>query len=487
MNLKKSIPYISGIVGALLLFFIGWEYNMPVIGWISYPLLVYSFRAIRKWTMTLPLVFLFIIVRFLSINGGWDMGFWLTFAFAILVLAPLLTSLYLDRAFNVHMNHVLATLIFPSAYIVLDFFITFINVGMTFSLVYNQSTFLEFVQISSMFGSWFTGFVVAWFAPVVVLLVHHLGSLRTVRKPLILYFSILSFILLFGCFRLAFARPHSETVRIASISEEHKQDYWNITDRNTPRNESELYKPEMKTIEEKLFNQSQKAADYGAKIIFWSEGNCPLYEDDYETFLDRARSFAKENRVYFMPSCVVLLYDRTKNDNISIIINPEGNIEYRYEKTVSWYPSDSDGKLPIIPTPYGKLSTAICFDMDFPELISQANEADIMLVPGFDTKKIADFHTRVSFLRGIENGFSVIRHANKSASISADYMGNTLSYQNYFYTPDRMMISDVPTKGAWTLYGYTGEIFLWLNFAGFAFLLFLVLKKRLKKEVRNRS
>lgn len=124
----------------------------------------------------------------------------------------------------------------------------------------------------------------------------------------------------------------------------------------------------------------------------------------------------------------------------------------------------------MIQTPYGKLSTAICFDMDYPGLISQAKDADIMLVPGYDTRKIANFHTRVSFLRAVENGFSIVRQANAAASISADYMGNTITYQNYFFTSDRVMISDVPTKGVWTFYGFTGEIFLWFVFFGFILL-----------------
>lgn len=287
---------------------------------------------------------------------------------------------------------------------------------------------------------------------------------------------ILSAVLLFGCFRLVLARPNSETVCVASITEKHPQDYWTITDRNTPRDEAPSIKPEMKAVEDKLFEQSQKAADYGAKIIFWSEGNSPMYEDGYEAFVKRAADFAGVNRVWFVPACVVLHYDRAKNDNLAIIFDPDGKMQYRYEKTISWYPTDSDGRLPVIQTPYGKLSVAICFDMDYPQLISQARNADIMLVPGYDTKKISDFHTRVSFLRGIENGFSEVRQANESASISADYLGNTLTYQNYFNTPDRIMISDVPTRGVWTLYGFTGEVFLWVDIAGFVLIVIAALR-----------
>lgn len=209
-----------------------------------------------------------------------------------------------------------------------------------------------------------------------------------------------------------------------------------------------------------------------------------MYEDDFDAFMARARSFAKDNGVYFMPAVVNLLYGETKNMNLAIMINPDGEVEFRYEKTISWYPSDSDGVIPVIDTPYGRLSTAICFDNDYPMLVSQAKNSDIMLIPAFDTKKIDDFHTRVAFLRGIENGYSTVRQSNEGSSISAHYLGNTLTYQNYYRTEDRVMISDVPVRGKTTLYGLTGEIFLWLDFAAFVVLIvyYLILRKRTKMK-----
>ncbi len=462
--------YIAGVAGALLLFFIGWEFNIPLAAWVAFPLLVFCFRSLKRWYASFPLIVLMILVRFFSIHGGWDMELWLEGIFSVVVLVPLLAGLFLDRFYSGRLNSFLATLVFPCVYTILDYFLTYANLGMTFSLAYNQCTFLEFIQITSVFGSWFAGFVVAWFAPVAVLFVRNITRLKDEWKPLVAYFSILAFILSFGSFRLALSRPQSQTVRIASVTAEHRQDYWTITDRKTPRDEAASNKPEMEATREELFDQSQKAADYGAKIIFWSEGNAPMYEDDFPTFMERAQKFAKDNRVYLIPSCVVLRYEKDKNDNLAVIINPNGQIEYKYEKTISWYPTDSDGRIPVIQTPYGKLATAICFDMDYPYLIAQASDADILLAPGYDTRKIANFHTRVAFLRGVENGFSVVRQANEAASISADFMGNTLTYQNYYFTQDRVMMSDVPTKGSWTIYGFTGEVFLWLVFAGFILL-----------------
>lgn len=481
INMKSSklgSSYLIGIVGSLLLFFVGWEFNIPLMAWVSFPLLVFSFRSIPKWQYTVPLIPLIAIVKFTVIHGGWSLGLLMEIAFSVIVSIPLIASLYLDRAYCKHLNPLLATLIFPCTYTILDYLLIYANIGTTFSLADSQSTFLGFIQIVSIFGSWFAGFIVAWFAPVAVLFLTNLTRLKSVWRPLVTYFTILSVIMLFGGSRLVLNRPQSQTVRVASITAPFDQDYWSITDKGTPRDDAEKIKPQMAKIQDELFTMSKKAVDYGAKVIFWSEGNYPVYEDDYSAFLDKAKSFARENNVYFMPSCVEFLYGQSRHNNLANIINPRGELEYRYEKTISWYPSNSDGKIPVINTPYGKISAAICFDMDFPSLISQAKDADIMLVPGYDTKKIADYHTRVSFLRGIENGFSVVRQANEGASISADYMGNTLAYQNYYNTDSRIMISDVPAKGEWTFYGFTGEIFLWLVLAGFVCLNVWYLRKQ---------
>ena len=67
MKEKRQFPYyLAGIIGSILLFFIGWEYNIPLMGRVSFPLMVYCFRSIPKWYKTLPLVVLLIIIRFFS-------------------------------------------------------------------------------------------------------------------------------------------------------------------------------------------------------------------------------------------------------------------------------------------------------------------------------------------------------------------------------------------------------------------------------------
>ena len=487
---KNSLlkPWLFGLAGAILTLFIGWEFNSPLAPWLAFPLLIVSFRGTGKWYATLPVVLVLSIVRFFVIHGGWDgMAAVLELTFALATIVPLVAALYLDRAFAGRLSPLLGTLLFPSVYIALDWVLIYTNLGMTFSLSYTQATFLALSQSAALFGSWFTGFLVAWTAPVLALAYAKRRELAATWKPLVFYASILALVLGYGSFRLSVNRPASPTVRVASISVAHAEDYWNITDKGTPREEAAARTSSMAAEQDQLFARSKAAVDYGARIIFWSEGNCPLYEDDYPAYLEKAGAFARQHQVWFMPAMVVLHYGQTWNDNLAVLFKPDGTRAWRYEKTISWYPSQSDGKVPLVDTPYGRLASVICFDMDYPNLIRQARNADIMLVPAFDTLKIDDYHTRVAFLRGIENGFSVVRQASKGTSIAADWRGSTIAYQRYATTEERTMISDVPTKGVWTLYGATGEIFLWLVWAGLAALIVLVVlaSRRARSEVQG--
>jgi len=116
---------------------------------------------------------------------------------------------------------------------------------------------------------------------------------------------------------------------------------------------------------------------------------------------------------------------------------------------------------PAVVVPYGRIGAAICFDMDFPGFIHRLGQmrADIVLVPAYDREKIRPFHTEVGLLRGVENGFSVVRQTNEGTSMATDGTGRVLARQEFFETRDRLMLTDVPTRRVPTLYSLVGEGF----------------------------
>ncbi len=472
---ETIIWYIVGLAGSVLIFFVGWARNIPAAVWLSTILLVRSFRGLDRWYDTIPILIATAIFRWLSITGGWDLSFPLEFVFSILVLLPLWVALYLDRWANRRDLSFGSLLLFPLILTIGDFLLGFSPLGTVFSPGAGQFSLKLLSQTISLTGLWGLTFLIGFTATAINHVWEKEFDFRNAARPVLVLLAVFAVLLTYGSAKLLLTRPESGTVRIAGVTEPHSQDYWAITDSNTPRDGKADVVDGMNQINDLLFAGSLRAAEAGAEIIFWSEGNAVLYEDDEAAFLKRSAAFAKEHEVYFAPGLLVLQYDRTKNDNLIYLFSPAGDQLFRYEKTFSWYPTDSDGIVPTAETPWGTLSAVICFDLDFPRLLRQAaqKEVDILLVPGYDTELISPYHTQIGLLRGVEYGFSVFRQANESTSIAADYNGNILAYQHYFDTEDRLLMADVPVKGIRTLYGYLGDWFVYLSIAVLVFVVVL--------------
>ena len=468
----------SGFVGAILIFFVGWHWHVGIAVWVSAILLVRSFRMTEKWYGTLPVLGATILFRYLSITGGWDMPFHMEFVFSLLVLLPLWAALYADRWYARSGRRLGALLMFPLVYTAGDFLLGFSPLGTVFSPAVGQFSYEALAQTVSLTGLWGLTFLIGLTATTANAVWENGFDLRKTGRPVAVLAAVFALLLAYGYGKTLLTRPSDGTVRVAGATETHLRDYWSITDNGTPRESKAEYAPELMAMQDRLFAQSQRAAEYGAQIIFWSEGNAVMYEDDLNAFLERSRTFAREHGVYFAPTPLVLRYDRMKNDNLLYLFGPDGEILFRYEKTNSWYPTDSDGIIPSAETPWGTLSAVICFDLDFPQFLRQAYQqnVDILLVPGYDTEHISPFHTQIGRFRGVEYGFSVFRQANKSTSIATDYNGNVLTYQDYFDTNDRLMIADVPVKGIRTIYGAVGDWFIALVWATLAAVVVLTVR-----------
>ncbi len=262
---------------------------------------------------------------------------------------------------------------------------------------------------------------------------------------------------------------------------EHKTDYYStIIDKNTPKSEIERYAKKIESINAKLFAESKKAGDFGAKIIFWSEVDGILYKANKSSFMKRAALFAKKYKVYFAPAVVILHYNSGYAENKIIMFDPDGKIAFEYEKTHSWYSTHSDGTIKTVDTPYGKIGSAICFDADFPSLLRQAakKKVDILLNPKYDTQRISPGHTYSGFMRAVEGGYSMISQVNRGISMATDYRGNIISYQDFFTTAEKIMIADVPTRRKETLYTYLGEWFVYLSIGFLLFSFLYVIRKK---------
>jgi apolipoprotein N-acyltransferase len=239
----------------------------------------------------------------------------------------------------------------------------------------------------------------------------------------------------------------------------------------------------------KLLGLSIKAADEGAKIIFLHEGSLWVLKENEKELVNKACKLARDKGIYFGLSLVVMTTDfpATKAENKTVWIDPKGNIIWVFDKafpTLTEPLNPGEKKIKSFDTPYGKIASVICFDMDFPTFINQAGKknVDIMLVPANDWKEITPYHPNMAKLRAIENGFSMVRATGQGLSLAVDYNGKVLNQLNYYQTEENIMISDIPIKGVKTIYAKFGDWFVWVCIIGISYIIGRLFFRRKTKD-----
>lgn len=454
-------------LGGLAYAFVGWRWNMALACLAAPPLLMRFSRRRERWYGVFSLMPFLALGTFLAFYKAWDLDPWMIVMISCLRPLLVIVPLLLDRGLRRRLPPFAPSLVFPASMVAIEYAMSFSPFATVLSGVVGLYGLRELSQLSSLFGIWGLGFLAYWLAPAANAFVEADFRLKPAGAAALVPLVTLGAALAFGAIRIGSAPIGAPTVRVAGISVEHPRDYWNLIDEKTPRDKALALVSETAAIEEKLFETSSRAAAEGAKIVFWSEGDCVLNEDEEAAFTARACAFAKEKDIYLGAAVLVLHYGSGLSDNKVLLCTPEGRLASTYVKTISWYPTGSDGKLKVVDTPYGRLGAAICYDMDTPAFARGLSRlgADIVIVPAFDTERIRPFHTEVGLFRAVENGYSVFRQVAAGTSMAVDGRGIVRGMQDYFAGPDRLCIADLPMKAERTLYGVIGDLFAWLDLA----------------------
>jgi len=481
-----NLAYLG--TGAIAFAFIGWRWNMALAPLLALPLLM---RYTRGCSNGFGLVLawpLLAIGAGLAMWRTWDLDLWLFFAVPLLRVLFILIPLALDRLARRRLGPLVSTLVFPASMVAFDFVLSF----SPFSTVPASAVGLfgnrELSQITSIAGIWGLGFLVYWLAPAFNALAESHFDFKKAGTATILPLAAFGAALAFGAVRIATDPIGVPSVRVAGVGVDHPRDYWNLIDEGTPREKVLALAPELAAIEDELFARSARAVAAGARILTWSEGACVLAEESEPAFVERAQSFARESGVYLAAAVLTLHYGSGISDNKLLMFTPEGRLAFTYVKTISWYPTGSDGRLKVVDTPYGRLGAAICFDMDTPAFAHGLArlDADLVVVPAYDSEGIRPFHTEVGLYRSIENGYSVFRQVADGTSMAVDGRGVVRAVEDWFTGSDHLMIADLPMRREPTLYSATGDLVAWLDVALLAALIVLVIAASLRAR-RSRS
>ncbi|MHB1356681.1 MAG: nitrilase-related carbon-nitrogen hydrolase [Anaerolineae bacterium] len=479
--------WICLALGVAAFTFVGWRFNWALAAWIAPVLLIRFFRDYKRWYEPVIAYLALGVVTWFIFNGAWALDVWMMPVFSLLRPLPFVLALLADRWLSRRLPSFAATLVYPAVYLALDYTLAFTPFGTILSAGAGQFRLQAVTQLAAVTGIWGIVFLSGWVASAINSAWESHFNLRSAGAGVLIPAVALVVVLVGGGIRIALNRAVNPTVRVGSVSVEHPRDYWIWIDASTPRETVAAYATELRGIEDELFAASARAVAAGATIVFWSEGNAVYTQDDAPRFTARAADFARAHQIYLAAAVLELQYGSTMSDNKVLVFGPDGALLLTYVKTMSWYPTGSDGILHTVDTPYGRIGTAVCFDMDFPGFIQRFGQlkTDIVLVPAFDSQLIAPFHTEVGLYRAVENGFAIVRQVNTGSSMASDAFGNVLAYQDYFRTPDRIMLSDIPIKRVPTLYAILGDWFAWANIALVVVLVLLGVMKARRQKTRS--
>ena len=393
----------------------------------------------------------------------------------------------IDLLFSKKRNNFLHTLIFPTSWVLLEYvYHRFNPYGTWGHLAYSQESQLLLLQSLSVFGMGYITFIVGWFASVSNWVYLQKFNWQKVKQGVLIYFLIFGLTMGYGAYRLLFQKPNSETIRIASISAfDEKGIYDNDFYGLNLDGGTEKFKKQASELYNDLFKRGIKEAVAGAKIVFWAEGNSLILKEDEKELYESGSSIAKDNKIYLGMGVGVI--DPTNDkplENKFVLFDPNGKkvLDYwkaipvpGFEENIS---NVKDSEIQKIKTPYGTIASAICFDMDFPQYIKQAKGVDIFLAPSNDWKAIDPIHTNMAKFRAIEQGFNLIRQTSKGLSAGADYTGKVISEMDHFTDNEKILITQLPTKGITTIYSNIGDVFIILCSA--LFILVTIKLKRIK-------
>ena len=481
------------LVAGVLLLFANGANTLPLAAWLA-PVFLLRFLRIQRVLVGLPAVYGLLIATFafqfrgmVPIPGlGYDI---FLAAFGVLLLLPYLV----DRLIAPRLKGFAAALIFPTAWVATEFLSSLGPYGSWCSIAYSQYGNLPLLQILSVTGLWGITFLIGWFAATVNWVWENGLDSRFPLRGIAVFAATLVTVMLLGGARLAFNPPSSPTVRVASISRakiqpEPSDTLWQhvLADKAT-NIELTKFSTWEDGVNSDLLSRAGREAQAGAKIVFWGEANALTFKETEPALIARGRELAARYQIYLAMALGV--WSRGKNppfENKLVMIQPNGQVAWEYNK-VRPVPGPEaasqvrgDGKLRSLDTPYGKLTSVICFDADFPRLLAQAGAmgADLVVDPSNDWRAIDPWHTQMASYRAIEQGTNLIRHTSQGLSAAYDYEGHQLAAMDHYVAVDHTLISQAPTKGVWTIYSRLGDWFAWLCMAGMIGLAAFSLRRR---------
>ena len=387
-----------------------------------------------------------------------------------------------------------ATFIFPLAATALEFLSSSSNpIGNFGAVGYSQYSIPALTQITAVTGMLGLAFLISWFPAVVNWAWDNGFEWARIRTGVAAFTMTLAVVVGYGVVRLATAPEIGslETVPVASftIVENHVGELNELLDEEGVAE----YRRETQAVHAQYLAMTETAVADGAKIILWPEQAIIGIEEDVQAVVASGQALAKQAGVYLaMPTFTTFPDSDRTWENVLYVADPDGSIvidHVKYGGNILEGTLKGSGEIQAVDTAYGRLSGIICWDTNYPNIVSQVGEqqADILLSPSKEWSGINPMHAEMAVFRAIENGAAVIRQTDEGLSIVADGYGRTLATGEGLADSGNYILAEVPTSSPTALYPVVGEVVGIFSVVGFIVVATyaLVSGRRQKKEVQQ--
>jgi apolipoprotein N-acyltransferase len=491
----KPGSWIWLTMAAVLLLFANGVNTIPLAAWLA-PVFLLRFVRSQSLRIGLPVAYLLLMAAFaFQFRGMVPIPGIAYYIFLVVWAIPLVAPYIIDLLVAHRLSGLTASLAFPTAWAATEYLVSRGLYGSWGSAAYSQYGNLPLLQLLSVTGLWGITFLIGWFAAVCNWLWEEGLDSKPARRAAWLAAGTIATAMLLGGARLALFPPSSQTVRVASISKRKIEPSPNDAalerafEGRATREDIDAIRGWATAMDDDLLSRAEQEMQAGAKIVFWGETNAPVLKQDEAAFVTRGGKLATKYHAYLGMALGVLNVGKTPPlENKLVLVQPNGQVAWEYNKARPVPGPEAalqvrgDGKLRALDTPYGRVSSIICFDGDFPQLLAQGGAlgTDVVLDPSNDWRAIDPWHTQMASFRAIEQGFNLIRQTSQGLSAAFDYQGRRLAAMDHYQTMDYAMVSQVHTRGVRTVYSRLTDWFAWMCMAVLVLLTVQSLHRRRK-------
>jgi apolipoprotein N-acyltransferase len=205
-----------------------------------------------------------------------------------------------------------------------------------------------------------------------------------------------------------------------------------------------------------------EAAHSGAKVVLLPEKVIDVDVSDLPALSQGFQILATSNKIELVAGFTVL-NDGGNDYNRALIFHPGGGVPTSYDKhhlIPGAEPYTSGDQLAV----YRTWGVEICKDLDFPALARQYGQerVSLLLVPALDFEDDGWLHSRMAFLRGIENGIPMARDGSKGQLTLTDAHGRVVGETTAPANAPAVLIGELHPGNERTLYTAWGDWFAWL-------------------------